>query len=85
MDSDMKWVFVICVLGVAFLHFIGTIILTIISGLGGGAASTVATQVLTFPLSMVQVSPDNPYIGWGAWILLSLGWGFHSVLSSASS
>jgi len=70
-----KMLFVLCVFGVAILHFFATYMLAFISGTTGGTATKIATNVLTFPLSMIKGGPDNPLLGWGAWVLLSLGWG----------
>ena len=68
-------IFALCVLGVAVLHFFATFMLAFISGPTGGSTTKIATNILTFPLSIVKSGPDSPLLGWGAWVLLSLGWG----------
>ena len=63
---------------IAILHFIITFLLGFATGVGALKSFwVVLVKVLTFPLSIINPSPNEPaWLGWGAWILLSLVWGF---------
>ncbi len=62
---------------IAVLHFILTFFLGFATGVGTLKSFwVVLVKILTFPLSLISI-PNNPaWLGWAAWIVLSLIWGF---------
>jgi hypothetical protein len=69
--------FIMQALGIAVLHFMVTFFLGFATGVGTLKSFWVGlVKVLTFPLSVIP-GTDNPWwLGWLAWVLLSLIWGF---------
>jgi hypothetical protein len=70
--------FIMQALGLAVLHFVTTFFIGFTTGIGsGGPFLNIINTILTFPLSVINLSPSEPaWLGWGAWVGLSLIWGF---------
>lgn len=75
--NGQKLLFALCVVGVGFVHFIGSFMMQFIAGTTGGSTTKLIADALVFPLSIYQGPDDiSPAIFWGGWALLSLLWGF---------